>query len=281
MPCLFNKLIRVNKERGKDMYKKEDIISGLKELGVRPTDTLLVHSSMKAVGEVEGGADTVLDAFMEYLGEGLLIFPTHTWEQINEEYNVFCPATEPSCVGVLTNLFMKRPNVYRSWHPTHSVAAFGREAKEYVSGEEKWDSPCSRGGCWGKLYDRQAKILFLGCSLKKNTYLHGVEEWNNIPNRLTAEPRKLKIQTPEGLIIDRPLKGHHNPVGDISQNYDKMQEPFIYKGIARKGQIGDATSYLCDAVGMADLVSDFLQMNADLFLDGNPVPEEWYKNDLI
>ena len=209
------------------MYTKNDIIDGIKKMGILSTDTLLVHSSMKAIGEVEGGADTVLDAFMEYMSEGLLIFPTHTWEQINEDYNVFNPATEPSCVGLLTNLFMKRPNVYRSWHPTHSVAAYGREAKEYVSGEELSDTPCSRGGCWGKLYDRKAKILFLGCSLKKNTFLHGVEEWNQIPNRLMDSPRQLKVMTPDGVMLDCPIRGHYNPIGDISQNYDKMQELFL------------------------------------------------------
>ena len=84
---------------------------------------------MKSVGEVEGGADTVLDAFIDYMkDDGLLIFLTHTWEQINDEYNVFNPMTEPSCVGILTNLFMKRPGAVRSLHPTHSVAAIGKDA---------------------------------------------------------------------------------------------------------------------------------------------------------
>jgi aminoglycoside 3-N-acetyltransferase len=259
------------------MYTKSDIINGIREIGISPTDTLLVHSSMKAIGEVEGGADSILDAFIEYLKDGLLIFPTHTWEQINEENNIFNPGTETSCVGLLTNIFMQRPTVLRSWHPTHSVAAIGKEAKEYVSGEEQYDTPCSRNGCWGKLYDRKAKVLFLGCSMKKNTYLHGVEEWNQIPNRLMDNPRQLKIVTPEGKIIDRPLRGHYNQYGDISQNYDKMQDPFLQKGIAKKGFIGDAESFICDAVGMADLTTSYLKRNPDLFLDDKPVPLEWYK----
>jgi len=258
------------------MYTKNDIVQGLKNLGITPTDTLLVHSSMKAIGEIEGGADTVLDAFLDYMKDGLLIFPTHTWAQMNDEYDIFRPSTEPSCVGLLSNFFMKRPNVLRSLHPTHSVAACGVDAKDYTSGEEEWDSPCPREGCWGKLYDRNAKILFLGCSLKKNTFLHGVEEWNLIPNRLTDTHRKYKIVTPEGNLIDRPLRGHHNPIGDISYNYDKMQGPLLQKGIAVKGFIGDAESVLCDAVGMADLTSSFLKRNPDLFLSEEPVPKEWY-----
>lgn len=258
------------------MYTKNDIIKAIANFGIRPTDTLLIHSSFKSIGEVENGADTVLDAFIEYMKDGLLIFPTHTWAQMNNQYNIFNPATEPSCVGILTNLFLKRPGVLRSWHPTHSVAALGRDAADYVAGEEKFDTPCPRGGCWGKLYDRKAKILFLECSLKRNTFLHSVEEWNNVPMRLANNPQLLKIVTLEGETINRPTYGHYNLLGDISQNYNKMLEPFIYTGIAKKGFIGDAASVLCDAVGMADLTNSFLKRNLHLFVDGKPVPQEWY-----
>ncbi|MCQ1530714.1 AAC(3) family N-acetyltransferase [Lutispora saccharofermentans] len=258
------------------MYSKDDIINSIINIGVKRTDTLLVHSSMKSVGIVENGADTVLDAFMEYMKDGLLIFPTHTWAQMNDEYNIFNPETEPSCVGILSNIFRKRPNVIRSLHPTHSVAAYGSYAIEYASGEEKWDTPCPRDGCWGKLYDRRAKILFLGCSLRCNTLLHGVEEWNSIPIRLASTCQQLKIVTPEGQIINRPLHRHYNPLCDVSEHYGKMLEPFMCLGIAKKGYIGDAGSILCDAVGMADLTTLFLKRNPDLFIDNNPVPTEWY-----
>lgn len=259
------------------MYTKKEIINHLSNIGIKPEDTLLVHSSMKAIGDVEGGAETVLDAFIEYMKPGLLIFPTHTWKQISDTYNVFNPKTEPSCVGILTNLFMKRPGVIRSLHPTHSVAAIGKDAESYTKGEEQWGTPCARQGCWGKLYDRKAKILFLGCTLKRNTYLHGVEEWQKIPVRLTEKPQNLKIITADEQIIDRPLYRHHHPVIDVSENYDKMEEPFLHNGIIKKGMIGDANSYLCDAVGMADLTSSFLLRNPDLFGDSLPVPVEWYK----
>ncbi len=258
------------------MYTKTDLINCISAISVKPEDTLLVHSSMKCIGDVEGGAETVIEAFIEYMESGLLIFPTHTWAKINDEYSVFNPLTEPSCVGILSNLFLKRHGVVRSWHPTHSVAAFGNDAANYVEGEEQWDTPCSRSGCWGKLYDRKSKILFLGCTLKSNTFLHGVEEWNHIPMRLAETYQHLKVVTPDGREINRPLYRHHNPFCDVSANYDKMEAPFIYTGIAKKGFIGDAASTLCDAVGMADLTTDFLQRNPNLFADNLPIPTEWY-----
>jgi aminoglycoside 3-N-acetyltransferase len=259
------------------VFNKDDIIKSIINLGIKPTDTLLVHSSMKSIGAVEGGADTVIDAFKEYLKEGLLVFPTHSWAKLDDDdYTTFNVLTEPSCVGLLSNLFLKRPIVFRSWHPTHSVAAVGKDAESFVSGEENSKSPCSRTGCWGKLYDRKAKILFLGCTLKSNTFIHGVEEWNNIPLRILKLNKIIKIITPQGQIIDCALSLRHRPDADVSENYDKMEAPFLAAGIAEQGLIGDARSVLCDAAGMAELTTAFLKINPQLFIDDSPVPLEWY-----
>ena len=133
------------------MYTKADLIGHLQQMGLKPTDAVMIHSSMKAIGAVEGGADTVLDALMEYFAPGLLMLPTHTWAQMNPDYNVFDPKTEPACVGILPNLFMKRSGVVRSLHPTHSIAAYGPGAAQYIEGEENCTTPCSKGGCWEKL----------------------------------------------------------------------------------------------------------------------------------
>ncbi len=258
------------------MHTKKSLQQQMEALGIKPQDTLLIHSSMKAIGEVEGGADTVLDAFSEYLAPGLLVLPTHTWRQINAEYNVFDVVNEPSCVGILTNLFRQRPGVIRSWHPTHSVAALGKDALEFTSGEENMDSPCPRDGCWGKLYDRHAKILFLGANINRNTIIHGVEEWANIPNRVSDWHQDLKILTPDGRLLDRPMRRHESPIPDVSKNYGKLGAPLLARNIANEGKIGDAHSVLIEVVPMVDLTLEFLGRNPDLFLDDEPIPQKWY-----
>lgn len=259
------------------MHTKESLQEQIRLIGIKPTDTLLIHSSMKAIGAVVGGADTVLDAFSECLRDGLLILPTHTWRQINAEYNVFDVLNEPSCVGILTNLFRQRPSVVRSWHPTHSVAALGMDAEDFIAGEELMDSPCPRKGCWGKLYDREAKILFLGANINRNTIIHGVEEWANIPNRVSSWHQELVIKTPAGELIPRPMRRHESPIPDVSKNYGKLAEPLYHRGYARKGKVGEAESVLVSVVPMVDLTLDFLKRSPDLFLDNEEIPEHWYK----
>lgn len=157
-------------------YTKQDLKQQLQEAGLKETDTILIHSSMKAIGEVEGGADTVLDAWMEYFGKGLLLLPTHTWAQMSPEHPVYDPEREESCVGLLTNLFRKRPGVVRSLHPTHSMAAFGREAADYVEGEENCNTPCTPGGCYDRLRQVKGKVLLAGVGHERNTFIHSVEE---------------------------------------------------------------------------------------------------------
>ena len=42
-------------------YTKQTLQQDLAAMGLTGTETILIHSSMKAIGAVEGGADTVLD----------------------------------------------------------------------------------------------------------------------------------------------------------------------------------------------------------------------------
>jgi len=254
-------------------YTLELLKDGICQLGILPDDTLLIHSSMKSIGIVEGEADGVLDAFSEYLKDGLLLFPTHTWQVWNNPDDVFEVLHEPSCVGVLTELFRKRPGVIRSWHPTHSIAGLGRDAAVFLAGEERTRSPCPREGCWGRLYDRDAKILFLGASLKTNTYLHSVEEWYEIPNRLSSEPTPFTIRTPELEMIPCPQFRHSSSFGDVSKNYDKIEAMLLREGVAVEGRIGDARSICVSAVKLADRVGELLKQIPHLFNDGTSLDQ--------
>lgn len=248
------------------MYSKQNIDSDINKIGIKPDDALLIHSSMRAIGEVAGGADTVIDAFIDCLSKGLLIFPTLSHKSVSTSNPVFDPQKTRSDVGILTNIFMKRPNVLRSIHPTHSVAAIGNIAKEFIKGEENSTTPCPKSGCWGKLYDYDAKIMFLGCSLTRNTFLHSVEEWLDIPNRLTKDYDMLKAKMPNGEIVDHPMKRHDGNVRSW-ENYDKIESEMINKGIAIEAKIGNARTVVCDARKMADFVVEILKKNPNYFAD--------------
>lgn len=65
------------------------------------------------------------------------------------------------------------------------MAAYGAGAEEYIAGEEENNTPCTPGGCYDRLKDINGRILLVGVTHARNTFIHGVEEVLNIPNRLT------------------------------------------------------------------------------------------------
>ena len=83
------------------MLTQKDIHEFLKNAGIRPTDTTLIHTSMRSLGKVEGGCDGLIDAFVSYLTDGLFIVPTHTWANVGEENPVFDVNLTRPCIGAL------------------------------------------------------------------------------------------------------------------------------------------------------------------------------------
>lgn len=256
-------------------HTKESLLKELEGSGIRKTGTLHIHSSMKSIGEVEGRADTVLDAFIEYMKEGLLTFPTHSWSDKNLIDGIYNPKTEPSNVGILTNFFMKRQGTIRSMHPTHSVTALGKRAEEYTSRDNGIvTTPCPPKGCISGLYEEDGQILFLGVPLTRNTFIHSIEEKLDIPDRINPKSRKIKLVYPDGKTKEIDSHGHLSSHGDISQNYDKLLEPMLNMGMAKKVKIGDATSYVVEVRPMADWVTKLLKEEPDLFKDKTPISKE-------
>ena len=152
-------------------YTKLDLLQDLADMGLTGQETILIHSSMKSIGPVDGGADTVLDALMEFFRPRLLLLPTHTWRTINAANPVFDVCTSPCCVGILSELFRQCPGVVRSLHPTHSMAGYGQQAVSYLAGEELRNTPCTPGGCYDRLKDVGGKILLVGVTHARNTYM--------------------------------------------------------------------------------------------------------------
>ena len=260
------------------MYTKEQLKSDFRKMGLKPTDAIMVHSSMKSIGPVEGGAETVIDALREYFSEGLVMMPTHTWAQMGPEHTLFDPATEPACVGILPNLFMKCEGVVRSLHPTHSIAACGKDAVEYIKGEEDCTTPCSPGGCWDRLRDINAKILLIGVTHIRNTFIHSVEEIYDVPERLTQEPVNFQIRMPDGSIKDVAVHRHYNSyTAHISESYDKLEKAFYDTGAATRGYLGDAECILCDAKSVFEVTGKVLAHELNCLIDRDEIPASWWK----
>ena len=251
------------------LHTKESLIQDLSKTGILGTDTLLVHSSMKSIGQVDGGADTVLDAFSEYMEKGLLVMPAHTWSYINAKEPLFDVRESKSCVGVLTELFRNRPGVVRTLHPTHSLCALGADARTFTDGQQKFDTPCSPQSCYGTLETRNAKVLLLGVNFGRNTLVHCIEEVAKVSGRITDAYEQFYVKDYDGNRISVPSRRHDHA---NSETYVKLEPVMFQRGILQKVKFGDADCLFFNTKGLFSVTLELLRKYPRLFDDFNPVP---------
>ncbi len=246
------------------MNTYQSITQDIINLGIKPYDKIAVHSSMKKIGETEGGGDTVLDALCDYLGaEGLLMLPCHTWGNIEEYGNIF-HQDMPSNLGLLPNLFRVRNGVHRSLHPTHSVCAFGQNAEEFVQGELGSRSYCSPKSCYKKLMDMGGKILLMGVTLTKNTFFHGIEEWITDNHDWFEEtPKLFRVRLENGDLVDNPV---YFTKMDTSEYFDKAMDLVLGEASTKVGKIGNADCILMDCQKIYPIIKKKLLENPRFFM---------------
>ena len=176
---------------------QDSLSKDLRSLGIQKGDTLMVHSSVKSLGWVAGGVETVIRALLDVLGEeGTLVVPTHTidntdpstweppdyvpvpsewWQTIRESFPAHNVHTTPSRrMGQLPEVVRTWPGALRSAHPQTSFAAVGRNAAKITEGHEL-DSRMGEKSPLAKLEGLQAKVLLLGVNFAKATLFHLAE----------------------------------------------------------------------------------------------------------
>ncbi|MCR5287297.1 MAG: AAC(3) family N-acetyltransferase [Saccharofermentans sp.] len=262
------------------MLTKTDAISFLERNGIRHDDKVTVHAALRSAGPIEGGADGLIDAMSSYLCDGLLIIPTHTWDEVGRDKPFYDVKTSVPCIGTLAKVAAFREDGVRSLHPTHSVTVFGKGAAEFVKGEEKCASPAPVNSCLSRLYEEHGKVLLIGVGHERNTYLHSVDERLGIPDRLNPDPFVITIKDHDGnLIQSPPFHTHFTAHSDtcVSEYYPNYKEAFEYTGAVTYDRLGDALVYVCDAVKMTDTVRKLWEnADHDLCVRKETIPEKYY-----
>lgn len=242
------------------MYTKQDFLAQLGKLGIDRQGTLLVHVSYKAIGAVDGRGDAVLDALIEFMRDGLLVLPAHTWANVKAGpalNPVMDVLHTPTCVGVLTELFRQREGVYRSLHPTHSLAALGEGAKELLAGEEHIQTPCGHSGAYYRLWERNAQILLIGVNFMRNTFIHGIEEWDGALGSISPDKTDLYTINHAGQRLYTPQFRHCSRLG--SGTFGKLEPQALAQNVMKLGRFGDATTRLMETVPLRVMTAKLLQ----------------------
>ncbi|MCU4176869.1 AAC(3) family N-acetyltransferase [Marinilabiliaceae bacterium N1Y90] len=136
-------------------WSKEELILDLKKIGVSLGCILHLKVSLRSIGNIEGGAQTLLDAVLDVVGsEGTVVVDafveSYPLPLKKKHALLISDALTPSYAGAFANVFIKHPNVVRSKHPIQKFAAIGPKAQELVGchtdkskGYEVFETLCS------------------------------------------------------------------------------------------------------------------------------------------
>lgn len=249
---------------------RKDILEGLRALSISQGDILLVHSSLKSFGQVEGGADAVIDALLEAVGaEGTVMVPTITCRREHSpQYPPVLDIRQTSCwTGIIPETFRKRPEAVRSLSPTHSVAAIGARAHQLLDDHIRSYTPCDEHSPYQKNAALGGKILFLGVDQKCNTTLHACEEIAAVPYHLQKEETKC-------LVIDA-AGGRHEIINRLhswegpERNFPIIEQDLINLGVLKKTKTGPAIISLLDAARTIDYVVGRLRKDSSFLCQNN------------
>ena len=138
------------------MITFDSLRNDLKALGVSSGDLLFLRISYKAIGRVEGGPKTFVDALLDVVGkEGTIVvtaFPSRYSSFTRLFYKYRFSNKLISKTGAISNIVLSNPNASVSAHPTLPFAVIGAKAQELIAHKDNDDFDN---------YDILKKMLFM------------------------------------------------------------------------------------------------------------------------
>jgi aminoglycoside N3'-acetyltransferase len=241
------------------------IVAGLRALGLAAGHGVMVHSSLKSFGHVDGGAGTVIQALMDLLTPaGTLLQPSFNhgapFQPGGPGY--YSPLETPTTNGTIPDLFWRLPGVRRSLDPTHPFAAWGREAERYTAFHHRTLTMGPRSPL-GLLQADDGFCLLIGVGYRSNTFHHVVEMSTGAPclgQRTEAYP----VLLPDGRTVLGRTWGWRErscPLTDGNRYADEL----LARGLQRETTVGASHLILYRLRDCFDVIAAILRSGKDGF----------------
>ena len=248
-----------------EIHTRAELVDGLRALGVAPGDLLLVHTSVKALGWIPGGAVAVVQALRDAVGErGTITVPTQTgtnsdpsawqhppvpedwWPVIREHTPAYDPAVTPSeWMGRVPEVVRTWPGARRSAHPQTSFAALGPLAEE-VCAVHDLDSQCGERSPLATLERLGARILVLGATFASCTAFHLAEY--RVPGAAPLKTDGAAVRTEDG----GRVWATYRDLDLDEDDFGTIGEHLLSTGVVRTGRVGAAECHLVDLATAVD-----------------------------
>nr|WP_221382468.1 AAC(3) family N-acetyltransferase [Actinoplanes polyasparticus] len=236
---------------------RESIAEDLRTLGLGAGATVLVHSSLRSLGWVCGGAVSVVRALLDVLGpDGTLVVPAFSTQNRDPvrwagpevppswfpAIRAAMPAYDPavtSCreLGIVAETVRCWPGARRSPHPQTSFAGVGARAVQLMSRHEL-TSELGEQSPLAALEAAGAVVLLLGVGFDRCTALHLAEyrlPW------VTPRPNACVVQTSRGRAWV-----HYQGVRLDASDFAALGADLERSGVVCRGPVGAADSRLLE-----------------------------------
>ena len=233
------------------------LASDLAALGVAEGMTLMVHSSLSALGYVAGGAQSVVEALRRAVGpDGTVMMPTHSadlsdpadwmhppipepwWDTVRDSMPAYDAATTPiRGMGAIVECFRGTVDAIRSAHPTVSACAVGPRAAE-LTADHTFERGLGEGSPQGHLYELDGHVLLLGVTHANNTSLH-LSEHRAAP---AHAPRSV-VGSPM-LVEGRRQWVSAELLAEDETDFARIGEDFANSGLQVTGPVALGTAHL-------------------------------------
>jgi aminoglycoside N3'-acetyltransferase len=264
------------------VLRVDDLVHDLRTLGVRPGDLLMVHASLRRIGEVEGRAAGVVEALDRAVGpEGttmMILGSANDWDWVNsrpeDERIELLAAAEPFDplgtpvlpeVGILAEIFRTTAGTVVDDNPEGRFAARGRLAHELLDGLT-WDDYYGPGSALDRFVACGGQILRIGANPDTTTVLHHAEYLADVPDKLRVRRHRL-VPGPDGpqVVVISCLDDENGIVPDDRQPTEDyfgiILREFLASSPHRSGRVGGADAVLLDAASIVRFGADWMSEN--------------------
>ena len=247
---------------------QEELITDFRKMGIENGMNVMMHSSLSKIGWVIGGAQTVVNALVDVIGEkGTIVMPSATpyclhpkeWGdkripedwilKIAEHLPVFNKNTTPTTMGIIPETFRNWPQTLRSDHPISSICARGKLAKELT---QFHSLEISEGihTPYEKIYELNFKIILLGVGFNRCTMLHFAESKSKNRRLTTSNYPIYKDNKKEWIEVQ-------DMGNDNSTHFPKIGELYVENKMTAIGKIGNADAILFPAKTIVDFGTQY------------------------
>jgi aminoglycoside 3-N-acetyltransferase len=253
------------------MLTFRDLLSGLSSLEIGPDRPVIVHASLRSLGEVRGGADALLGCLLQL--HPRLMVPSHTYltmiipengpdhngmvygsgrdlNRMAEIYRHDMPCDQ--LMGILPETLRKHPLARRSYHPILSFTGIGVEA---ALSKQTLDDPMAPIGA---LVEEDGWVLLLGVAHTVNTSMHWAE-------KLAGRRQFVRwALTGKGVVECKGFPGCSLGFDQIAPNLE---------GVSSAVQVGESWVQAVPLRPLVETVIEMIREDAEALLCGDPACE--------